>query len=693
MNSISFQPNVESRARQPEPNLTRLGDSPAKAGRNLSIRYITPTGFLLFVALVLAGAPNGRAAGSAANDQIAKLTAVMQSAAPQKEKADACRELARIGDRDAVAALAALLPDENLSHMARYGLETIPDASVDKVLREALTQLKGRPLVGVIGSIGVRRDAKATKPLAKLLADSDADVAQAAARALGKIATPEAGKQLLKALPEVSTGNQVAFCEGLFRCAEVLASGRNTKQAIAIYDQVRKLQAPHQVRTAALRGAILARGKNGLPVLIEALHHNDYAVFASANRISREIPGEEVTRALADALSINSVDQQILLTQTLGKRGDPAALPSLFAVAKTADKTVRVAAIRAVSELCDPSAVRLFRDLLTDSDAQVAAAAKEGLGALPGVDADSAALFFLRSSDPNRRDLGLELVARRRMTSAIPDLFKLAKDGEPGVRLAAVKKIGELGSARDLSGVLDLLDSATTTQDIDATEEALNVIVAKSPDNQASAQKLAQSFSKGAPKQKTALLRVLAASGGPTALSSVRSAIKDPSPEVRTAAIRALGTWNNSDAAPALLELARNASDPGEKVLCLRGYLGLAGQSEVPADKALSMCRDALPLVQQTEEKKLLLGTLGNVQTPDSLALIVPYLGDDAVKDEAGTACVTLSERLLQGKEGGKNAAQTIEPLSKVAEGMTNPNLAKKAQSLLERARQQNTQK
>ena len=139
---------------------------------------------------------------------MAKLTAVLKSDAPQKEKADACRELARIGTKDAVAPLAALLSDEKLSHMARYGLETIPDSSVDKALREAAGKLQGRMLVGVVGSLGVRRDTKAVKVLTKLLHDSDNDVAQAAARALGSIGTPPAAKALLDALPGVSPANQ-----------------------------------------------------------------------------------------------------------------------------------------------------------------------------------------------------------------------------------------------------------------------------------------------------------------------------------------------------------------------------------------------------------------------------------------------------------------------------------------------------
>ena len=86
-----------------------------------------------------------------------ELIAVIESdSASHKEKADACRQLGIIGTKRAVAPLAALLGDEKLSHMARYGLEPIPDPAVDEAFRDALGKLKGRPLVGVIGSIGVR---------------------------------------------------------------------------------------------------------------------------------------------------------------------------------------------------------------------------------------------------------------------------------------------------------------------------------------------------------------------------------------------------------------------------------------------------------------------------------------------------------------------------------------------------------
>ena len=169
--------------------------------------------------------PSAKSRESAPSKE-SKLCDVLKSGACEKEKADACLELARIGTKESVAPLAALLGDEKLSHMARYGLEPIPTRPLTTRCATALGKLKGRLFVGVIGSIGVRRDAKAVEPLGKLLRDSDADVAQAAARALGSLGSPAAAKALEDVLAKTPAANQPAVYEGLFRCAEAICRPR-----------------------------------------------------------------------------------------------------------------------------------------------------------------------------------------------------------------------------------------------------------------------------------------------------------------------------------------------------------------------------------------------------------------------------------------------------------------------------------
>ena len=645
--------------------------------------------YTLIIALLLACAMQSFAQTvvPATKQQVDKLIAVLKSDASHKEKADACRLLALVGTKDAIAPLAALLGDEKLSHMARYGLEPIPDPAVDEALRDALGKLKGRPLVGVIGSIGVRRDAKAIKPLKTMLMqhDLDPEVTQAIVRALGKIGNLAAAEVLRTALANAPDDNRVAVCEGLFRCAEALVSKGQRDDAIAIYDQMRELDSPHQVRAGALRGAILTRGRGGLRLLRQYLRSDDYILFSAAVQTAQELPVAGVTKALTAELSQLPADNQILVIQTLGKRADASASPALFALSRSGAKSVRIAAIRSMSEIGDASAVPVLVDLLADTDREISQAAQESLAALPGREADAAVMTMLNSSQTSRRLTALELIGRRRMLT-FPALLEAAGDTNPEVRQAALRKVGELGGPVELLALLDLLMRFESSQDLDAVRQALSAVCAKADDSQSYTGRLTSLLTQAKPAQKSILLRVLSTIGGTNALRAVRAAVDDPDAQVHTAAIRALGAWKTADAAPDLLALAKTAGNPNDKTLCLRGYLGLAARPDLPVNQRLSMCRQVVGLIQRNAEKKLLLGALGSINSPDALALIMPYLDDPATREEAGMASVAIADVLLKGRNTSKPAPKLIEALEKVAQVTANADLARRAKALLRRA-------
>lgn len=87
-------------------------------------------------------------------------------------------------------ALVALLTDAHLSNYARCALEPLPEVTADDALRGALGRVKGTLLVGVINSIGHRRDARAIDALEQLRHDAAAEVAQAADAALARVRPP-----------------------------------------------------------------------------------------------------------------------------------------------------------------------------------------------------------------------------------------------------------------------------------------------------------------------------------------------------------------------------------------------------------------------------------------------------------------------------------------------------------------------
>ncbi len=412
----------------------------------------------LLLAAVTSVAPLARAQTSEAD-----LLAVLKSDAPQERKADACRDLARVGTQASVAPLAALLGDEKLAHMARYGLETIPGSAVDGALRAALGQLKGRQLVGVINSLGVRRDAQAVAPLAQLLGAADADVAAAAAMTLGKLGTPPAVAALRQALGKVP-----AAADGLLRCAEAAP-----EQAVALYDAVRTAPVPRHVQMAATRGAILARGAAGLPLLIESLKSADVALFRVALRVGRELPGAEVTQALAAELGKFPADKQNLVIDVLGDRRDAAAAPVLLAIAGSGAADVRISAIRALTQLGHSAAVPVLAELAGGTDVEVAKAALSGLAGFPGQEVNAAIVALLGKPDAKLRCIGLELIGRRRITGALAEVLRLANDADAQVCAAGFKVLGELAGANEIPALLVLLQKSPATQ---SAEDALAAV-------------------------------------------------------------------------------------------------------------------------------------------------------------------------------------------------------------------------
>jgi len=174
------------------------------------------------------------------------------------QKGKACMRLAMVGTKDAVPALAAMLGEQQLADYARFGLVPIPDPSVDDALRGALKKLKGKLLVGVIDSIGQRKDAKAVEPLAELMYGADAEVAQAAAAALGRISGPRATEALQSGLAKTKGPVRAAVAAAGLVCADGLLAKGERKQAFALYDVLSRPDIPKPVRLAAMHGTIAA---------------------------------------------------------------------------------------------------------------------------------------------------------------------------------------------------------------------------------------------------------------------------------------------------------------------------------------------------------------------------------------------------------------------------------------------------
>ena len=607
----------------------------------------------------------------------ARLVAVLTSGAARGAKDFACRQLSLIGTDADVPALAALLTDEHLAHMARFALERIPGPAANEALRQALGKVQGKLLVGVVNSLGNRRDQHAVSELAKLIGHSDAAVACAAAAALGKIG-PAAASVLGQALADASGPVRASVADACVVCAEQLLGEGKREQAVALYDRVRQADVPQAARIAATRGAILARQEAGAALLVEQLKAPGAEWNALGLLLIREAPGAQITKAVAAELGALAPERQVAVVQALSDRGDLAATPAVLRLAREGEGKVRAAATLALTRLADASVVPLLVDAAAGPEAELAQAALAALAGLPGKEVNAAILSVLDRPDAKARRVAIEVLGQRRASAATPVLLKAAADADESIRLAAVKALGETAVFADLPALVELLAKAKAANELAVAEAALRTACARVPDKEAAAQRLAAGLAQAGPDARSALLRTLGQLGGAKALEAVRAAVQDANEAIRDTALRVLADWPDPAASPALLDLAKTSDNAKHKILALRGFIRLIARSEAAADQKLAMCKEAMNLAQRDEEKKLVLGALGGVPLADALAIVVPHLDAGAMKDEASAAAVSIAEKIA-----GSHPAPVTQAMNRVLEATTNQDLQQRARRVL----------
>ncbi len=578
----------------------------------------------------------------------ARQIEILKSDAPLFDKAKACQMLAVIGTKNCVPVLAELLPNPDLSHYARFGLEPIPDPAVDEALRAGLEKLEGGLLIGVINSIGMRRDKVAVDALKGLTGSADQEVAAAAMAALGRIATPEAVETLTAAISGTLALRPAAADASLTACDMLLADGKRP-EAIALYDMLREANLPERYTIAALHGAIRARGvEEGLPMLAELLRAEDQAKFTVALRMSHELGGAKVAQALIDVMKDLPTQRRVLLIYILGDLDEPVALPVVLDLAKSETADVRLPAVQVLASLGDASAVPVLLEAAAASDEALAAAALASLADLPGKDVDARLAEVLEGSSGAQQTMLIELAGLRGIQSAVPTLLKLADSNDPALRSAAIAALGLTIDQKQLPALLDRLVAPKSSDVAAAAKEALIKALLRVPDRDAAATELARRMPEASAAAKADLLALLGVLGGEKALAAVAVAARQGSDDAQDAATRVLGEWMTADAAPVLLDLAKTGNDKF-KVRTLRGYIRIARQLDVPIDERIEMCRKTIEAAQRDDEKKLALEVLGRYPTPDGLKLAETLLDayPAAVAEAMATAVKSTNDREL----------------------------------------------
>lgn len=606
-------------------------------------------------------------------------------ASDNEVKAFLIRQIQLVGKEEAIAPLSRLLADERLCDPAARALVTLGTPAAVVELAKALPTAQGKNLATILNAVAGLRVKEAAGEIAKHTSDPDVETRRLALYALANLGDPSSGEVLAKAAQAPSfyeRAKATSYC--LLYAQRLAESGQKDACAKICRELIQTRTAPREgnVPCAAMSVLVTALGKDAVPDLLAALDGKDKKIREAALMLLCVIPGEDVTAKCVEKMEQVSTEARVEAIAMLGRRGDKSAMPTLIAALKNADASVRLAAIPAAAQLGGNEAVPALLTIFDTDQADDIKAAQEALKLLPGEEPMVAVAGALPKAPPRSRVALLEILAARRAKAQAEAVFTAAKDEDRTVRREAIKTLGDVASEKDLPRLVDLLLNAGNSAERSAAQKSVAAAAKRIPDPEKRADTILAAVEKATGDQRGNLLRVLAQVGGRKALQTVLAEAKSADEALKDAAVRALSEWEDVAAAPELLNVARTSENTAHQVLALRGYVRLAGTPKLSPEQKVQMLKDAMAAAKRSEEKKLVLGGLGEVRTIEALALAAPCLDDPALQTEAALAVAKIACPHDKNDQGLTDPA-VAAPLRKAIGFIKDENILKQAREHL----------
>lgn len=561
-------------------------------------------------------------------------------------------ELERLGKGEVVPALAKLLAPGNdaaLREGARRALEANPHVNAKRELRKALQGAEGALRIGIVNSLGVRRDILATGDLISLAEDPQIELRLAVLDALASIGEISAVTVLEAALETATDETRSRVQRAYLRLGDALVRNNERGAARRVYDRAMGFGLGEQA--AALLGLAGAGLQSEVGRIAELLGAPDPVLRGAARDAAALMPGPAMTDAVLVELGKRSTPAaRIELMSLLGHRGDERCAAMLRDLAISGDSLQeRIAALEAIGSLRSADSLEVALPAALDAlelPGDLAALAERTLASWPG---DSVARELLRASSdglPARRAASLRVLGRRREATALPVLLEAAHDPSGEVRLAALEALGSLGAPTALGTLLEAIERLGDAGGA-ATREAGAVLraLARIQGEDVVLQTLDR-LQKASPAARAGLLRVLGLRGGGEAVAALSAHLSDAEPSARLAAIQGLARVGGRETLTLLRKIVEVGAGP-ERAAALQGLLRQAeALAAVEAPEAAALYRSVLGVVEADEDARVALRGLGETGNLEDLALLATFFDRKGVARDAGRAALRLAERM-----------------------------------------------
>jgi len=253
---------------------------------------------------------------------------------------------------------------------------------------------------------------------------------------------------------------------------------------------------------------------------------------------SASAPAESGSPSVTPPAGILAIDEAFA-------RGGESAVAGILPFLKARDLDVRTHAMRRLVEIGEPAVDPLLAALADESTRWPASGALLNIGT-PAV---RKTVLAVKDRDPAVRRGALFILQQMEVTSSAPTIQAALSDPDVSVQVQAIRAVAHFRGQGSLKLLLEKVDTGYPPVVRDAAIEAL----ARFGDE--ALPSLRSLYVQGGPEMRVAAVRALGGTGTPEGIGTVRSALSDKSALVRYYACRAIADAGDTSSAGAVAAL------------------------------------------------------------------------------------------------------------------------------------------
>jgi len=498
------------------------------------------------------------------------LLAALAARTEPELRADLIRCLQRCGGPEAVAPLAAVLLDDELSAPAAAALLTIGGDAAAAAFVKALPAAGGNQLVTMLAAVG-QLGAKAGLPdVLKAAGSDDRLVRQAAWDALSRLGDPAGVPLLTRAAASADVRDRTVATAACLRLAERLPVG---PAAVLCRELLASHTAAHETHVAADALTTLVRriGDAASPDLFAAIAGPYADLRRTAADLLVKLPSDGVLGDLSSRAREGEPAVRAEMIRVLQLRGETSAAELILNACTDADPLVREAALQAAATLATPAAVQAIA-VQAAAGGDTARRLTELLRQLPTDKVLQPCLDLWPQASPALQVVLLELLAARGGAAQRELVVGALQSPEPAVKRAAAAALGAVSTPADLPELLRQYLAAQGGDRGPLLQAVVNT-ARREADLAAQAQPVQAAYAGADEAGKLALLELWDALAGPLGIQAVLAATQDPSAPVSELAREILDGWretgelNLAEGRPATSDVAHQGSNVPAKAV------------------------------------------------------------------------------------------------------------------------------